>query len=192
MPTAFALCLMLAAAGPAGDAPSEPGLAETQEAAARAAGGRASDDDSRESRARLAHWAPQLRAQGQVRDDEKARVGEFRLAPVREQDVGVGHSWTVGLAWDFSQVIYARDESQLALAHAHLARIRREASEKAAQLWIERRTARAHWLASGPEARLEACLSLLRLTSALDALTSGLFGDALAREETACAGEEKR
>ena len=191
MPSALALCLwLLAAAGPPGEPAPEPGLAETQDAAASAAGGSASDDDSRSTRARLAHFAPQLRGQAQLRDDEKSRVGEFRLAPVRELDVGVGHTWAVVLAWDFSQVVYARDESQLALAHAHLARIRREAADKAAQLWIDRRAARAQWLAAAPETRLEACLALLRLTAALDALT-GLFRDALSREEAACTGEEK-
>ena len=85
MPSALALCVwLLAAAGPAGDRSPEPGLAETAEAAARASGGSASEDLSREVRARRAHWAPQLRGQALLRDDEKSRTGEFRLAPVRE------------------------------------------------------------------------------------------------------------
>lgn len=178
--------ILLAAAGQA----AEPGLAQTQEAAARAAGGSAADDLSREARAKRAHWAPQLRAQGLARDDEKSRDGEFRLAPVREQDVGTGHAWSVALSWDFSQLVYAREESQLALAHAQLAARRREAADKAGQLWIDRQQVRARWrsLAPGPE-RLQACFAELRLTAELDAMTQGLFRDALSREEAACASE---
>jgi hypothetical protein len=168
-------------------------LIETQNAAARAAGGPAEDDASRSSRARLAHWAPQLRAQSQLRDDARTRDGVFRLAPVHEQAVSAGHVWSLVLAWDFAQVVYARDESQLAQAHAHLARIRRDAADKAAHLYIERHRARARWLseASAP-ARLELCFAELRLTAELDALTAGLFRDALSREEAACAAEEKK
>lgn len=185
MPGALACLLSLVAA-----AVAEPGLRETQEAAARAAGGTAAEDASRMARARLAHWAPQLRGQGLVRDDEKSRAGEYRLAPLREQDLGTGHVWSVMLAWDFAQVIYARDESQLALAHAHLARLRREAADRAAQLWVQRPAARAAWRSATAGARVEACLALLRITAELDALTAGLFHDVVAREEAACAAEE--
>jgi hypothetical protein len=182
------------AVGPAAisTAAVEPGLVQTQEAAARAAGGSADEAASRASRARLAHWAPQLRGQSQLRDDEKSRNGEFRLAPLHEQDVGTGHLWSVMLAWDFSQVVYAHDESQIALANAQLARMRREAAEKASRLFIERRRTQARRLseASAP-ARLELCFAELRLTAELDALTGGLFRDALSREEAAC-GEEKK
>src|SRR5438309_278327 len=177
------------AAGLAG----EPGLAEVQEAAARAAAGTAADDASRASRARQAHWAPQLRGQGLVKDDEKSRNGEFRLAPLREQDVGTGHAWSVVLAWDFSQVVYAREESQIALANAQLARMRREAADKAAQVFIDRGAALYRWQAMQPgPLRQEACVAVLRLTAELDAMTSGLFRDALSRQEAACASEANK
>jgi hypothetical protein len=165
----------------------EPGLLQTQEAAAKLAGGAAAWDDARLSRARLSHWAPQLKAQASMRGDEKTRAGEFRLAPLLEQDVATARAWFVTLSWDFSQLIFAREETQLALAHVHLARARREAAERAAQLWIDRQKARAAWLASGTR---DSCLSLLRVTAALVALT-GLFRDAAAREEAACAGEPR-
>ena len=190
MPSAITLGVLLVTA--AGSS-AEPGLAETVEAAARAAAGSPAEDAARETRARHSHWAPQVRGQALVRDDERSRNGEFRLAPLREQDTGAGHAWSVVLAWDFSQVIYAREEAQLALAHAQLQRARREAADHAAELWIERRQQRSRWLAlaEGP-LRAEACLAELRLTAELDALTSGLFRDALAREEAACASEEKK
>ena len=86
-------------------------------------------------------------------------------------------------------MIFAREEGQLALAHAHLARLRREVESRAAQLWIERRQAKALWLASRQPA---ACLALLQLSAQLDALTAGLFRDAVSREEAACNSEEKR
>jgi hypothetical protein len=191
LPSGLALCVLLLPASIV--AAEEPGLLELQEAAARAAGGTAIEDASRASRARLAHWAPQLRGQAQLRDDARSRLGEFRLAPLREQDASVGHAWAVVLAWDFSQVVYARDESQIALANAHLARLRREAAEKAAQLYVDRNRARARWLSqdSGPE-RTVACLDLLKLTADLDALTAGLLREAVASEERACREKEKR
>lgn len=192
MPSALALAWLVAASIPVAER-EEPGLLEVQEAAARAAAGTAGEDASRVRRARLAHWAPQVRGQAQVRDDEKSRNGEFRLAPLHEQSVGVGHSWAVVLAWDLPQAIYARDESHLALAHAHLARVRREAAEKAAQVFLERHRSRAHWLSLPKgEARAAACLSALQLTAQLEALTAGLFHDAVSTEETACAAEESK
>ena len=176
----LAVCFALAAAL------GEPGLIETQQAASRAAAGTPAEDATRTARARNAHWAPQLRGQAGLRDDERSRNGEFRLAPLREQDLGVAHTWAVMLTWDFSQVVFAREESQLALAHAHLSRLRREGAERAGQLWLERRQAIA---AAKP------CAEVLALTAALDAVTAGLFRESLAREEAACApraaGENK-
>jgi hypothetical protein len=173
-------------AGPTAD--PEPGLLETQEAAAKAAGGSAAQDAERLARARAAHWAPQLRGQATMRDDERSRTGEYRLAPVREQNIAVGRAWMVALSWDLSQVIFAREETQLALAHLQLARVRREAADRAAQLWIERRQAQAVWVASRTG---ESCFALLRATAALVALTGELFREVAAREEAACARDGK-
>jgi hypothetical protein len=164
----------------------EPGLLETQEAAAKSAGGSAAQDVARTARARAAHWAPQLRAQATLRDDQKSRVGEFRLAPLLEQDAAVGRALLVTVTWDLSQLVFAREESQLALASLQLARARREAAERAAQLWIDRRRARSLWLSSGSR---ESCVALLRMTAALVALTGGLFREAVEREEAACAAD---
>jgi len=60
--------------------------------------------------------------------------------------LGAAHTWSVTLTWDFAQLVYAREESQLALAHVHLARVRREAADRAASLWVERRQKRASML----------------------------------------------
>jgi hypothetical protein len=184
MPGALALGVWLLAA-PAGE--GEPGLLETQEAAARMAGGSAALDAARLARARGAHWAPQVRGQAAGRDDERSRLGEYRLAPLREQDAGGSRSWAVTLTWDLSQVIFAREETQLAQLQAQLAKIRREAADRAAQLWIERQRARALWLSIRTQ---ESCFALLRATAALFAFTA-LFRDALAREEAICAEEKQ-
>jgi len=165
---------------------SEPGLLETQDAAARLVGGSPSDDASRVGRARAAHWAPQLRGQATVREDEKTRSGEYRLAPLREQDLFLGHTWMLSLTWDLSQVVFAREETQLANAHAQLARAQREAAERAAQLWIERRRAQALWLAARTR---DSCFALLRATAALVAITGALFRQVAAEEEAACTRE---
>jgi hypothetical protein len=177
----LAICLSLLAAAQ----PAEPDLVQTQEAASRVAAGSATEDASRLSRARAAHWAPQLRTGLVGKDEERSREGEFRLAPLRENDITSGRDWTVQLSWDFSQVVFAREETQLALAHAHLARLRREAATQAADLWIERRRLKS--LPPDPQS----CLALLRLTAALDTLTAGLFRDALVHDAAACAPGEK-
>jgi len=195
LPRSLALCVWvaLAASPTSGENLPEPSLPEAQAAAARLAGGVAEEDGARTFRARSAHWAPAVRGQWGARDDQRSRRGEFRLAPLIEDDLGTGHSWAVTVTWDFSQVVYAREESQIALAHAHLARVRREAAERAGKLWVDRARARIalESLPPGPR-RLEARLELLRLTAELDAATGGLFRDALSREEAACAMEEKR
>ena len=198
MPRSLALCVWVALAAPptAGEnlpAVPEPNLVEAQAAAARLAGGALAEDASRTSRARNAHWAPVLRGQAGWRDDQRSRRGEFRLAPLVEDDLSAGRTWAVTVTWDLSQVVYAREESQIALAHAHLARLRREAAERVGKVWVDRARARVSLAALPPGPRhLEAQLELLRLTSELDALTGGLFRDALSREEAACAMEEKR
>jgi hypothetical protein len=167
-------------------AAAEPGILMVQDAAARAAGGSAAEDAARTGRARGAHWAPQLRVQSAMREDDRLRTGEYRLAPVREQDVAGGRTWSLMVTWDLAQVVFAREETQLALAHAHLARLRREAAERAASLWTERQQARAVWRTVKTS---EACLALLRLTAQLDALTGGMFREIAEREQAACSGE---
>jgi hypothetical protein len=119
-----------------------------------------------------------------VRQEERTRDGEYRLAPVREDDLVAGRTWSVMVTWDLAQVLFAREEAQLAIAQMRLARARRDAADRAAQLWIERRGAQALWVASRTE---EACLALLRATAALVAITGGLFRDVLHREEATCA-----
>jgi hypothetical protein len=179
----LAVCLFIIAA-------AEPGLLDTQEAAARLAGGLAADDASRESRVRAAHWAPQLRGQGGGKVTDEMRTGQRYNAPLTEEDIGTGTNWSVLLSWDFSQLVFAREETQLALAHARLARIRGEAREKATALWIDRKRALAlrTGMPAGAE-RAAACFALLRLTAQLDSATGGLFREALAREESACTRE---
>jgi hypothetical protein len=182
----LAICLSLIAVAE----PGLPSLIETQEAAAQLAAGLAAEDASRESRARAAHWAPQLRGQGGAHTSDENRTGQRYNAPLIEEDIGTGTTWSVLLSWDFAQVLFAREETQLALAHAHLARIRRDARDKAAELWIDRKRGLALCAAMPPGAqRAAACFSALRLTAQLDALTGGLFREALAKEETACVRE---
>ena len=162
---------------------AEPTLVEVQDAAARTAAGSAADDAGRTARLRASHWAPVLRGQLLRRDDGRSRVGELRGYPLREEDAGAAHTWAVTLTWDFAQLVYAHEESQLALAHVHLARVRREAAEKAASVWVERRQTRESLRALSGRARREAALDALRLSAELDALTGGLYREIVAREQ---------
>jgi hypothetical protein len=167
----------------------EPTLDQAQSAAARRAAGEPATDAARTERLRHAHWAPVVRAELIDRADERSRRGEYRLAPIVEDDHGAVLTWGVTVTWDLAQVVYAREESQLALAHQHLARVRREARERAAVLWIERRRKRDALAATSAAGRREALFELLRTTAELDALT-GLYGDLLAEEEARIEAEK--
>jgi hypothetical protein len=184
----LAICLSIAAAA----GPGLPGLFEAQEAAARLAAGLASEDASREARARAAHWTPQLRAQGSVRASDENRAGQRYGSPLIEDDVGSVQTWSVLLTWDLSQVVFAREETQLALAHARLAQLRQEARAKVSEVWVERLRELARFAQAPPAQRLSACLSALQLTARLDALTGGLFRMAVEREELVCEREGDR
>ena len=168
----------------------EPTLIEVQAAAARTAAGSAAEDARRTARLRASHWAPVLRGDLLRKDDMRSRVGELRGYPLRQDDAGAAHTWAVTLTWDFAQLLYSREESQLALAHVHLARVRREAAEKAASLWVERRQTREALRSLAGPARREAALDALRLSAELDALTGGLYRDIVAREQAELEVEE--
>jgi hypothetical protein len=160
---------------------AEPTLSEVMSAAARVAAGTSEEDDSRLSRARAAHWAPQLRAQAGRADSEAARAGLQSGAPLRWDQQGQVETWSVSATWDLAQVIYDRDEGPLALSRVHLARRRHEVSREAADLYLERqRLLRALGVGPGDAAN---ALLLLRCTAALDGLTGGLFEGALARAQ---------
>jgi hypothetical protein len=167
----------------------EPTLGEAQRAAALRAAGETAADEARTERLRRAHWAPVVRAELIDRADDRSRRGEFRLAPVVEDDHSAVLTWGVTVTWDFAQVVYAHEESQLALAHQHLARVRREAADRAAALWIERRRKCEALATAGPGARREALFELLRTTAELDALT-GLYGEQLALEQARIEAEK--
>ena len=163
----------------------EPTLAEVQAAASRLAAGTPEEDESRLARARASHWAPVLRAQVGAADTEQARAGTQAQAPLRWSQQGAATTWAVAATWDLGQVVYARDENQLALSRAQLARRRQEVAMQSAQLYAERlRRLQSSRDARGA-ARLEAALELLRTTAALDLLTGGLFRDALDRAQAA-------
>jgi hypothetical protein len=175
--------------------PVEPVLAQVEEAAARRVAGSISDEVSRVSRAGAAHWAPVIRAQYGIRDDGRTRRGQIRLAPLLEDDAGQSRAWAVVATWDLAQVIYARDEGQLALAHVHLARMRQQAADDAVRLFEERWRLRSA-LRFTPEGvsrpRVEMLIALLRTTALLDALTGGLYGTQLALAQEQVAALEPR
>jgi hypothetical protein len=168
----------------------EPTLIEVQAAAARTAGGTLAEDARRTARLRASHWAPVVRGELLRKDDVRTRVGELRGYPLRQDDAAAAHTWAVTVTWDFAQLVYAREESQLALAHVHLARARREAAQKAASLWVERRQTRESLRVLSGAARREAALDALRLSAELDALTGGLYRDVVAREQAELEAEE--
>jgi uncharacterized protein YjiS (DUF1127 family) len=183
----FVAFWMLAAAARA----SEPTLVEVQAAAARHAAGDPVEDADRESRLRASHLAPTVRGEIVGKTDARTRRGEFRLAPLREDDASDGRTWGIVVTWDLAQLVYSREEGQLALAHQHLARIRREVAIQAAKLWIERRRKCAGLERLSGPLRREAFLDVLRITAELDALTGGLYREALKDVEEQLAEEER-
>jgi hypothetical protein len=188
-----ALPVALPVAERVGPVPVEPALAQVEEAATRRVAGPISDEASRASRARAAHWAPVIRAQYGIRDDGRTRRGQIRLAPLLEDDVGQSRAWAIVATWDLTQIVYARDEGQLALAHVHLARMRQHAADDAVRLYEERWRLRSA-LRFAPEGasrpRVEMLIALLRTTAQLDALTGGLYGAQLAQAQEQVAALE--
>jgi len=172
---------------------AEPTLEEAQSAAARVAAGEAAEDASRAVRLRRAHWAPVLRGQASRRDDVRSRLGEFRGYPLREGDSAASTTWSVTATWDLAQLVYAHEESQLALAQVHLARVRREAADRAAELWIQRRRKRVGLAEAQDESgRRDAALELVLVTAQLDAVTGGIYRELLAREVSLLEGGDRR
>ncbi len=182
----FATSALLAAPSLAADPPAaEPSIVEVQQAAARVAGGEASEDQSRLSRARAAHWAPVLRGLIGGKSNELSRIGTYRGAPVQLTDLGSSLSWGVSATWDLPQVIYSRDEAQLGHAQLHLAKARLQAATEAARLYLDRREKRrtlATLIDAAGSARSRLLLEILRLTAELDARTGGLFRASLEGE----------
>jgi len=178
---------MLAAAARA----SEPTLVEVQAAASKHAAGETGDDSGRTSRLRASHLAPTVRGELIAKMDDRTRRGELRLAPLREDDASEARTWGIVVTWDLAQLVYSREEGQLALAHQHLARVRREVAVRAAQLWIDRRQKCASLEKLSGPLRREAYLDLLRITAELDALTGGLYREALAEMQDHLAGEDR-
>jgi hypothetical protein len=174
----------------AGVRAAEPTLVEVTAAAAKTAAGEQSDDASRMARLRKSHLAPVVRAELVTKTDDRTRRGEFRLAPLVEDDAAVGHTWGIVVTWDLAQIVYAKEEGQLALAHQQLARVRREAQAKATQLWIERQRKCAALDKSTLALRHEAQLDLLRVTAELDGLTGGLYREILVEAESHLAEED--
>ena len=170
---------------------SEPTLVEVQAAASRHAAGTGADDADRTGRLRASRFAPTVRGELIGKTDDRTRRGEFRLAPLREDDAAQARTWGVVVTWDLAQLVYSREEGQLALAHQHLARVRREVALQAAKLWIERRQKCAALQRLSGQMRREADLDLLRTTAELDALTGGLYREAVAEAEERLAEEDR-
>jgi hypothetical protein len=159
-------------------AAGEPGVAEVQEAAARAAERSVPEAHGFGRRARLAALLPRLTAEYR-RDERSYRVvglqgsGEVdytRLAP--------GSAFVVRATWELGELVAARGEISAAAAEAERARRRGEAVRRAIALFHERRRARLALLLAPPEdalSRAEAELEVDRLGAELDALTGGLF-----------------
>jgi hypothetical protein len=156
-----------------------------QAAAAARAAGEAAGDESRLSRARVSHWAPVLRAQVGGTSGQKDRVGQQSGTPLHWDELDGAGTWLVAAIWDLSQLVYDRDENQLALSSVHLARRRQEAAEEAGRLFVERALTLRVLREAPPEGRAAAALELLRCTGALDALTGGLFAAQLAAAQRA-------
>jgi hypothetical protein len=157
---------------------AEPGIAEVQQAAARAAERAVGEARGFARRARLGALLPRVTAEVR-REDHSSRVvglqgsGEvdyLRLAPAT--------TWALRATWDLGELVAARGELQAAAAAGERAKRRTEAVRRATALFYERRRAQAALLLAPPEAaleRAEAELEVERLGAELDALTGGLL-----------------
>ena len=154
----------------------EPGVAEVQAAAARAADAESPGAVGFGRRARLAALLPRLTAEYQ-RDERSYRVvglqgsGEvdyLRLSP--------GYSASLRATWDLGGLVAATGEVSAATEAASRARARADAVKRATNVYYERRRLRLALLLEPPVtaiARAQAELEIDRLGAELDALTGG-------------------
>jgi hypothetical protein len=157
---------------------AEPGIAEVQKAAARAAERAVGEARGFARRARLGALLPRVTAEIR-REDHSSRVvglqgsGEvdyLRLAPAT--------SWAFRATWDLGALVAAPGEIQAEAAARERAKRSAEAVRRSTALFYERRRAQAALLLAPPDdalERAEAELEVERLGAELDALTDGLL-----------------
>lgn len=157
----------------------EPGIAEVQEAAARAAERGAPDVEGFPGRSRLSALLPRLTAEYHREERSYRVVGLQGSSEVDYLRFNPGTAFVVRATWDLATLVAARGE--IAAAHASSARAQRRdaAVRRATAVFFERRRAMLSLVLEPPAtalARAEAELAVDRLTAELDALTGGTFG----------------
>jgi hypothetical protein len=155
-------------------ASGEPGIAEVQAAAARAAAPR----EGLVGRARLATLLPRLTAEVRLDDRSTRVVGLQGSGEVDYSRLAPGSALVLRATWELGGLLSARSELATAAAEGERARRRSEAARRATALFYERRRAQLALLLAPPASaleRAEAELEVDRLAAELDALTAGLL-----------------
>lgn len=162
----------------------EPGIAEVQDAAARAADREGPALDGFPVRSRLAALLPRLTVEYRREERSYRVVGLQGAAEVDYERYNPGTALVLRATWDLGTLVAARGEIDAASAARVRARRRDEAVRRATSAFFERRRAILALLLEPPStalARAEAELAVDRLTAELDALTGGLFTGGRAR-----------
>jgi hypothetical protein len=155
----------------------EPGIAEVQQAASRAALGDGGEPGGLVRRARLASLLPRITAEVRLDDQSTRVVGLQGSGEVDYMRLAPGSAFVVRATWELGDLVAARGELAAASAEGERARRRSEAVRRATALFYERRRAQLALLLAPPDsalARAEAELEVDRLAAELDALTGGL------------------
>ncbi len=157
----------------------EPGIAEVQEAAARAAEQGGPDVEGFPRRSRLAALLPRLTAEYRKEERSYRVVGLQGAAEVDYLRLNPGSAFVLRATWDLGTLVAAKGEITAASAASDRAQRREAAVKRATALFFERRRAMLALLLEPPAtalARAEAELAIDRLTAELHALTGGLLG----------------
>jgi hypothetical protein len=157
---------------------AEPGIAEVQEAAARAAERAVGEARGFARRARLGALLPRVTAEVRRVDNSSRVVGLQGSGEVDYLRLAPATSWALRATWDLGELVAARGEIPAASAAGERAKRRLEAVRRATALFYERRRAQAALLLAPPGGaleRAEAELEVERLGAELDALTGGLL-----------------
>jgi hypothetical protein len=157
---------------------AEPGIAEVQDAAARAAERAVGETRGFARRARLGALLPRVTAELRREDHSSRVVGLQGAGEVDYLRLAPATTWALRATWDLCELVAAPGEIQAASAANERAKRRAEAVRRATVLFYERRRAQAALLLAPPDAalaRAEAELEVERLGAELDALTGGLL-----------------
>ncbi len=163
---------------------SEPAIRDVQKKAAAYAAAHPAEVDGWRTRARKAHWLPELRLS--IGRDQKSDINQTTTSGTGDPRATTGTDehmeMDVRLRWELNKLVYAPTEVQLRRETVAASRQRDTLVAEVTKLYFERRRAQVRLLLDehlDVEARVKQELKVAELTAYLDGLTGGWFSSQL-------------